>query len=183
MRNLVLVALSLSILLLPITTLAQHEDHHELNSAEHTNGYFRAAVLIGHTFVPTGPEPDRLAVPSWGLDLEYWFSHKWGIGLHNDLEIETFLVEHEGQEEVLTREYPLVLTVDALVKPWKQLVLLVGPGLELERTENFFLVRAGVEYEFELGHGWDISPTFFYDTRQNAYDTWSIALGVGKRLN
>ena len=176
-------ALAIFILGLPATGLAQHEEEEHSMSSEHTNGYFRAAILIGHTFIPMGPAPDRLAVPSWGLDLEYWFNHKWGAGLHNDLEIETFLVEHEGHEEVLTREYPMVITLDVLYKPWKELVILLGPGLELEPNEDFFLIRAGVEYEFELGHGWDLSPTFFYDTRQDAYDTWTIALGVGKRFH
>ena len=172
-----------SILAFPQNTLAQHGGIAHPVSPGHSPGYFRAAVLIGHTFIPMGPSPDRLAVPSWGLDLEYWFNHKWGAGLHNDLEIETFLVEHEGHEEVLTREYPLVITLDALYKPWKQLVLLAGPGWEFEPNEDFFLIRSGVEYEFELGHGWDLSPAFVYDTRQGAYDTWTISLGVGKRLN
>lgn len=180
MRHLILLPTFLLALALPLASLAQHEETARHISPAHTNGYFRMAVLIGHTFIPMGTEPDRLAVPSWGLDLEYWFNHKWGIGLHNDLEIETFLVEQEGHEEILTREYPLVLTLDALYKPWKQLVFLVGPGWEIERNEDFFLVRAGVEYEFELGQGWDLSPAFFYDSRRNAYDTWTIALGVGK---
>ncbi len=182
MRYVTLLFLTSFAFFLPFQSLAQRGEAYHTVSPEHSKGYFRVAALIGHTFIPTGPAPDRLAVPSWGLDLEYWFSHKWGAGLHNDLEIETFLVEHEGHEEVLAREYPLVLTLDVLFKPWKQLVLLAGPGWELERNEDFFLVRAGLEYEFELGHGWDLSPTFFYDTRQHAYDTWSIALGVGKQF-
>ena len=182
MRYLILFTLFFTILAFPKDSLAQHEETTHPSSPEHTSGYVRLAVLIGHTFIPKGPSHDRLAVPSWGVDLEYWINHKWGFGLHNDIEIETFLVDHDGHEEVLTREYPLVLTLDALYKPWKQLVLLVGPGWEFEPTEDFFLVRAGVEYEFEMGHGWDFSPTFFYDSRRNAYDTWTIALGVGKRF-
>ena len=180
MRYLIIFTFLISLLVLPIQSLAQHKVHHPNISTEHTKGYFRVAVLIGHTFVPMGPEPDRLSVPSWGRDLEYWFNHRFGLGLHNDLEIETFLVEHDGHEEVLMREYPLVLTFDVLYKPWKELVFMIGPGLELERNEDFFLIRAGVEYEFEIGSGWDLFPSFFYDSRQNAYDTWSIGLGVGK---
>ncbi len=147
----------------------------------HEFGHWRVAVLIGHTFVPAGESQEHLAIPSWGLDLEYWASPAWGVGLHNDLEIQSFIVE-QGHEEFLEREYPMVFTLDALFKPWRGLVLQLGPGLEVERRENFFLVRFGAEYEFEVGHGWDISPTLFYDTRKEAYDTWSIALGIGKRF-
>jgi hypothetical protein len=57
-----------------------------------------------------------------------------------------------------------------------------GPGYELESTESFFLFRAGLEYEFEITHHWDISPAFIYDSRLGAYDTWTVALGIGKRF-
>lgn len=153
---------------------------HSTEPAE-TFKHFRASLLIGHTYVPTGEEPKHLFVPSWGLDLEYWFNRRWGLGLHNDLELQTFIVEKQEGEQ-LEREYPLVTTLDVLVKPFKDLVLLIGPGYEFEKKENFALLRAGIEYEFEFGKDWDISPTIFYDTRFDAFDTWSFAVGIGKRF-
>jgi hypothetical protein len=72
--------------------------------------------------------------------------------------------------------------MELLVKPWKGMVLQVGPGIEFEKEKNYNLIRYGLEYEFELTKHWDIAPTFFYDSRFNAFDTWSIALGVGKRF-
>lgn len=143
--------------------------------------HFRLALLIGHTSVPSGEKPEHLFVPSWGVDVEYWFNRKWGFGLHNDLELHTFVIE-EPEGELLEREYPLVATLDILFKPIKDLVVLLGPGYEFEKNEHFALLRTGVEYEFEFGKHWDISPTIFYDTRFDAFDTWSIALGVGKRF-
>ena len=156
-----------------------HENHPALH--EETFQHFRASLLIGHTSVPTGEAPERLFVPSWGLDLEYWFSRRLGLGIHNDMELHTFIIE-ENNNELLEREYPLVTTLDVLFKPVKDFVLLVGPGYEFEKNENFPLVRFGVEYEFEIPGGWDISPTIFYDTRIDAFDTWSVALGIGKRF-
>lgn len=151
------------------------EDHHKFP-------HFRIAGLIGHTFIPTTPNGhDRTIIPSWGFDIEYWFNHKWAIGLHNDMEIQSFVIER-GQDEFLEREYPLVLTLDALYNIKDGLVLQLGPGYEIEKNENFFLVRAGLEYEIEMKHHWDISPTIFYDTRFEANDTWTIALGIGKRF-
>ncbi len=140
------------------------------------------AVLLGHTFIPAGSQNNqRLLIPSWGLDLEYWPASKWGIGLHNDLEIETFLIE-KPEEEALERRYPLVITADLLYKPWKGLVLMAGPGVEVDPSQTFFLIRYGLEYEFEFSGHWDIFPSVFYDSRKDAFDTWSIALGVGKRF-
>lgn len=143
--------------------------------------HFRACLLIGHTSLPSGEEPSRVFGASWGLDLEYWPQPRLGLGLHNDLELLTFIVRKQ-EGEFVEREYPLVVTLDVLFKPVGDLVVLVGPGYELEKNENFFVLRAGLEYEFEIGKNWDISPTIFYDTRFNAFDTWSFALGVGRRF-
>jgi hypothetical protein len=73
---------------------------------------FRMVGVIGHTLVNTN-QLDNVWVPSWGLDLEYWFNAKWGIGLHNDVEIETFVVKNAAQDEIV-RVNPLVFTIDAL---------------------------------------------------------------------
>ena len=151
--------------------------HHEAEQIPH----FRVAALIGHTYVPAIAGAEHYFIPSWGLDLEYWFNEKWAIGLHNDIELQAFIVE-EIDDEFLERDYPLVLTLDAVYKPWKGLVFQFGPGYEIERTEDFFLLRAGIEYEIEFGHHWDVSPNVFYDTRFEANDTWSVALGIGKRF-
>lgn len=169
---------------------AQHDDHaHTIDSTHITKTikrhnlfpHFRGAVFISHTFIPAVAENTRVAIPSYGLDLEYWFNHDWGIGLHNDLELESFIIEQD-HEEFLERDYPLVSSLDLLYRPWKGLVFQIGPGIEIDRNETFFLFRLGMEYEIELGHHWDLYPTFFYDTREDAFTTISLGLGVGKRF-
>ncbi len=161
---------------------AQSGEEHS-NNVHHSENFkhLRVAILIGHTSVPTGVSHEHLFIPSWGLDLEYWVNRQWGLGLHNDIELHTFVVE-ENHNEYLVRDYPLVTSLDVLYKPIKDFVLFAGPGYEIEKSENFTLVRFGAEYEFELPGGWDLSPAVFYDTRFNAFDTWSLALGVGKRF-
>lgn len=158
-----------------------HTAEHRPPGHEETFKNFRVALLIGHTSVPSGNGREHLFIPSWGVDLEYWFNRHWGLGFHNDMELHTFVIE-ENHEEYLEREYPLVVTFDLLARPWKELVLLAGPGYEIEKNEDFKLFRFGIEYEFEIPGHWDISPVVFYDTRFDAFDTWSIALGVGKRF-
>jgi hypothetical protein len=159
---------------------AQHE---ALASSEHqhTEGFkphFRAAVLLGHTLITPENAQTRLFVPSWGFDFEYWPTHVLGIGLHSDVELQDFIVANEEEEEVERKE-PFIITLDALYRPWKGLVLMGGPGLEIEREETFFLFRVGLEYEVGISENWDLFPTFFYDQRLDGYSTLSIGLGVG----
>lgn len=160
--------------------IAQEHD----KASDHSFKPFRASVAIYHTYIGTESSGSKkyLIVPSLALDAEYWFNEKWGIGSHNDIELISFEVEEAG-DRTLERENPLLLTLDALWKPYKGFVFLLGPGVEFEKTENLFVVRGGVEYELELKKShWDISPTIFYDTRRHAYDTFSVGIGIGKRF-
>lgn len=148
--------------------------------AENHGRSWRGAVIIGHTLIPARHTAERVFIPSWGLDLEYWFDRQWGLGLHSDIEIASFVIQR-GAEEQVVRAYPLIATLDLLWKPWKGLAFQFGPGVEFEKTENLWVLRTGVEYEIELGHHWDLAPVFFYDTRFEAYDAWTMGLGVGYR--
>jgi hypothetical protein len=174
----------LAVLLFPLSSWSQHNHTSisDLNHSDHPS--WRVALLIGHTLIPEQHANQNFFIPSWGLDLEYWFSPKVGLGIHNDLEVETFVILRDsGEGDELERITPLVFTLDLLIKPYKGLVLQIGPGYEIEKEEGFPLFRTGIEYEVEFGNHWDISPTVFYDSRfDGGYHTWSIALGVGKRF-
>lgn len=167
------------------TAFAQHHapaaEMHSQPAHNQAFQHFRVAAIIGHTLIPARHADDNLFIPSWGLDLEYWWNPTWGIGLHNDLELESFIIERPS-EEILERNYPLVMTLDLLYKPWGGLVLMAGPGYEVADQEDFFLLRLGLEYEIDFGHHWDLAPTLFYDSREDSFQTWSIGLGVGKRF-
>ncbi|MCB0628583.1 MAG: hypothetical protein R2824_25715 [Saprospiraceae bacterium] len=167
-----------------VASMAQHIEAPPYEGTDEKSHLpFRVAGLIGHTLIPTKHAGENLFIPSWGLDLEYWIHPNWGIGLHNDIEIETFVILYNyGEERNPERVAPLVLTLDALIKPFGGLVVQFGPGIEFEKKENFALFRAGLEYEIEIGNHWDISPTIFYDTRFEEYHTWSFALGIGRRF-
>lgn len=160
-----------------IATSQEHENEH--GNFKH----FRISPVISHTFIPTSTsEGDKtVIVPTFGLDLEYWLNEKWGFGFHNDLELETFEIEKE-HELFVEKEFPLVLTFDALYKFKKHFVLVVGTGIEFEKNEDLFIIRAGIEYEVEFGNHWDVSPTVIYDHRSNSSSTWGIGIGIGKRF-
>jgi len=144
--------------------------------------HWRSVLQIGHTLIDAHHWNSHLMIPSIGFDLEYWPTKRVGVGLHTDMEIQSFVIQDiEGDD--IYRQYPLVKTVDVLWKPWKDLVILAGPGIEFERSKSYALFRLGIEYEIEFGRHWDLSPTFFYDNRfGHQYNTFSFALGIGKRF-
>ena len=146
--------------------------------------HFRISPVLSHTYIPTATSEgtQTIIVPSIGLDLEYWFSPKFGLGLHNDLELFNYEIEKPGEELTVEREYPVVVTLDGLAKVYEDLVVVFGTGVEFEKRQNLFIVRAGLEYEIEFAEHWDLSPTFFYDYRHNEFGTWSMGIGVGRRF-
>jgi len=56
-----------------------------------------------------------------------------------------------------------IFGVPIYVHPWRELRLLVAPGLEHEHGEQEFLLRAGVGYEFELSEHWRLAPEVSVD--------------------
>ncbi|MDO6391061.1 hypothetical protein Q4E40_13040 [Pontibacter sp. BT731] len=187
-QNLGKIILVVFVALLATPSFAQNDpvtgrDQTYQAAERHVFKHWRVAAVMYHTYIGTRTSEGKrtLIVPSLGLDLEYWFNEKWGIGSHNDLELVSFEVERE-EEVFIERETPVLFTLDALWKPWKELVVMAGPGIEIEPKENLFVFRVGLEYEIEIGSHWDVAPTIFYDSRTDAYDTFSMGLGIGKRF-
>jgi len=123
-----------SVILLGHLKVAVQENH--LIKEQSTLSPHRVALMIAHTNVPlagTGTQNSGIIVPSWGLDYEYWIDHQWAIGLHNDMEIATYVIEeHEGKE--IERERPIIVSLVGLFKPTHHIILLAGFGRELENT-------------------------------------------------
>ena len=145
------------------------------------HSYWRISPFIGHTFVALEKGGEHTPIASWALDVEYWWKESIGVGLHNDLEIESFIVE-DTDGEFIERHFPVVVSLDFLFKPWKGIVVYGGPGMEFDSNESFGLMRTGIEYEFVLDDHFDVSPTFFYDNRFGAFNTWTFAFGVGWKI-
>jgi len=165
------------LLLYSLSGNAQHTEHPEGHRG------FRIATFIGHTLIPDNKGDKHFFVPSWGFDVEYWLNDHWGLGWHNDIELETFVVE-TANEEIVEREFPIISTLDILFKFDQRFVLLAGAGYEFESESDFFILRLGVEAEFPIANGWDVFPTVFYDTATGGrnYSTVTIGLGIGKHF-
>ena len=142
---------------------------------------------MSHSFISQGKiDGDRewLAVPSLALNYNYKISEKWSIGLHNDIIIESFVVEHEEpDEDILEREHPisnLIVGSYKLSEPWS---LAFGAGAEWEKNETFALLRFGTEYGLELkNESLELLFAFNYDLLIDAYDSFNLGIGIAKRF-
>ena len=168
--------------------LSQHleeETDHQEEAEHHSFKHHKLALIISHTHVPKGihsaDNQSTLIIPSWGFNYEYWFNPKWALGLHNDMEISTYIID-EGESSELERERPLIISLVGIYKPIHHLILLVGGGREFENNENFWIIRMGIEYEFELNNHWDLAPSLVFDLKEDVYDSWTLGITVGKRF-
>lgn len=175
---LIILSVTLGVISQPLQA-QQHENYssHESSEVKH----HRIALGLGHAYVPAHEIRSPLIVPTIGLDYEFWFNSRFALGLHTDLEIQSYLVEHNHQE-VLERYFPLIVSIVGIYKIWEGLTIYGGPGREFEENTHLNVLRLGVEYEFEFANHWDISPGFFYDNKENVYDAWGIALLIGKKF-
>ncbi|MEL6656099.1 MAG: hypothetical protein AAFN81_01290 [Bacteroidota bacterium] len=171
----------IGLILFSTQVLGQHQTVSEHGETE--DRHFHISVAIGHTYLPESSINGKttLTLPSIGFDLEYYLNSKLGIGLHNDIELVAFEIEEE-EGTVINREYPLLLTADFLYKPLHNMVLFVGPGVELEKEENFAVLRMGIEYMAYVNDCISFSPILFYDFRIDAYDSLSIGIGMGYKF-
>ncbi|OIQ19477.1 hypothetical protein [Lacinutrix sp. MedPE-SW] len=170
----------ISLFLILIVFKINAQEHNNIIETHNEGNGFRIAGIIGHTLI-NNEGAKNVFVPSWGLDFEYWFNHNWGIGLHNDIEIETFIIRNSNSEAV-ERVNPLVLTLDVLHQFGNGFVLTIGPGVELEKEESYWLLRFGIEYEKDISESFYLLPTLFLDKRFDGYNTWNFGLGVGLKL-
>lgn len=155
--------------------------------AHHDFKHFRIAALLGHAYIPEAKsESDEfVAIPTFGLDIQYWFNHKWGVSLKNDLEIATYLVEpKDGGTNEIVRDYPVIMALPVLFSPWERthFTFILGPGIEIAPGKNFSVLRMGVGSEFKIGERWDFTPELIYDLKNGHINSLTLAIGVGRRF-
>lgn len=142
---------------------------------------------MANAFIPAADDiagqNNFFIVPAWGLNYDYWLSHKVGLGVHNSLLLQQFKIEKNQEQTVVERSFPMIVTGEVLIKPIKNFIVSIGAGRELEKHESYTVVNTGIEYGVELQHGWELSLTLLYDNKLDAYDSWMFGVGFSKHLS
>lgn len=164
----------------------EHVDEHtEINSEHHEFKSWRIAGGIGISLLPAGNHDSDpvsvLAIPTLGLDFQYWFNPKFGLALKNEFEIVTYVLQDENSSE-LEREYPLISVLVGMYKIHNGPSFYLGGGIEYEKHKNFFIVKAGAEYELEIGNHWDVTPEIYYFNKDFDFGGVGLTITFGKRL-
>ncbi len=162
--------------------LSAQEEHttHDTHHFQH----HRIAVFTGYGLIQGAVDENgdkRLKViPVLGFDYEYFFNHKIGLGLLNDLELSSYSVEKDDHE-YLERNYAFVSALVFMYEPIKGLTLFAGPGYEFEKNHGFPLFKIGVEVAKNFEDGWSIGIATSYDMKE-VNSSFSMGLTVVKGL-
>lgn len=191
MKQLLIVAVAL----LSINAMAQHDHHagHETHSSHETSshGKHKLSLYTGFTHIPsafyeheTHEESTGKWVPTIGVDYYYSLNNKWALGLIGDVELDKYYITTSNHDE-LERNNVVVVSAVGKYKPTHRIGILAGPGVEWEfkkhDTETFFVLKTGIEYEVEIENGWELTPMFTYDFKEE-YSAYSFGITIGKRF-
>ena len=110
------------------------------------------SASINHTIIFSAVKDGinlNIMLPSFGLNYTYFINHQWGIGLHNDIILEEFVVmecstqrnSNEPEEVgVIERGTPMSSAIMVLDKPVPFLGLMAGAGREFSKHEDFTVI-------------------------------------------
>lgn len=149
------------------------------------------SVLLAHAHILNGSVDGKirgLQRPSWMIAYNYNFNEQWALGLHGDIILETFLVEKGGSggegetPELLERDHPISLVGAGTYKPIEHLGIILGGGLEFDKSESFGLVRFGLEPNLMLSERIELILNLSYDIKIDGYDNWNLGFGIAYGL-
>jgi len=173
------------IVVIPFSNAQHTEDANDTQHAEHEGPGHRHKVtlVLANSFLKNDFEDNPnsiLIVPTFGLNYDFFFHQKWGVGFHSDIVAQQYKVEtHDGHEELI-RENPVALCAVGLFKPISALTLIAGYGVEIETHENIQILRFGVEYGFHLPGNWELGFALEFDRKINTYNSWVFGVGFSK---
>jgi hypothetical protein len=177
------------VLLLFVTFQQSNAQDHKAHEEESHHKELYASTLglfVGYTFIPNyteSGETESFVAPTIGLDYIYKFNHKIGLALLNDLELASYEIETEHNEETLKREYAFVSALVFMYEPIEWWSVFAGPGFEYEHHKSFFLGRIGTEFIKRFNDGWAVTLTFMVDIKEiNTTPALGITIlkGLGK---
>ncbi|MDX2430479.1 MAG: hypothetical protein QNK35_06070 [Bacteroides sp.] len=179
----VLICGILLFVLMPFSS-AQHEEREPGDQhAEHDGLTHKVTLVMANSFLKNQVDQETdnvLVVPTYGLNYDFSFHPRWGVGFHSDIVLQQYKVENHDNHEVLVRENPVALCVVGQYKPITPLTIIAGYGIELEKHENIQLFRLGLEYGFHLPKNWELGIALEYDWKFSTYSSWVFGVGFSK---
>jgi hypothetical protein len=144
----------------------------------------RGAIMMANSHVPKAFEGGKkvTVIPTWGFDVDYFFHPRWSVALQGDIKLQNFEIKLEESNVALERSFPVALATVLHYHALRHWSFYIGPGYELEQHENFFLVRAGTEYSFEITENFEIALNLLYENKDEVYDTWTFGIAFNKKL-
>jgi hypothetical protein len=144
----------------------------------------RVSIVISHSHIPAANSVNgdkrMFVAASLGVNYEVWLNRRWGVGLHNDITMQSFNIEKRSGEEIVSRDFPVLATLAMVYKPFNHWIFLAGPGIEFEKNENFRVIKTGVEYSIEIPKKWEIGFGIEYDRKLRGYSSWLAGIGISK---
>jgi hypothetical protein len=169
----------LAIVFLCTLTFASYGQHSG-KDALHGNAH-KLTVVMAHSHIPNALDENRnLIIPAWGLNYDYIFHHRWGVGIHSELLLQQFKIESHSDNKELIRENPVSISGVITFKPHHKWSVLAGGGVELESEENIAVLKTGIEYGIELINDWELGLSFELDHKIDTYNSWLFGVGFSK---
>jgi len=152
------------------------------SEAEEFKPKIRGAIMMANSHVPNATEGGKQVaiIPAWGFDFDYFFHPRWSVALQGDIKLQSF--EIEDNDVALERTNPFALAAVIHYHALRHWSFYVGPGVELEGHKNFFLVKAGTEYGFEVTENFEIALNLIYENKEGVYDAWTFGIAFNKKL-
>jgi len=168
-----------------ITNYSLAQDHQSVDSHGQFGKGHRLTPLAGYAFIDNSFSEETnyiRVVPAFGINYDYFINSIWGLGIHSDILLQQFKIEKHGHDEKIGRENPIALCGMFLYKPHHRWTTFAGYGVEIEKHENFQLIRIGAEYGIELPKHWELGFSLEFDYKPDAYNSLLFGIGFSKIL-
>ena len=165
-----------------------HEDEtdaHHGTDTEHGRSGHKITLVMAYSFIDNSfsdQTGDILIVPTFGFNYDYYLNARWGLGIHTDILLQQYKVEKHGSHEEILRENPVGIAGMLLFKPNHRWTLMAGYGVEVEKHENFQMIRTGVEYGIALPKHWELGFSLEFDYKINTHNSLMFGVAFSKML-
>jgi hypothetical protein len=167
----------------------QQKEHQEEHQQEHSitkhhaqeEHKHRLTLLMAYSFTSNSPashDNSLLIIPTFGINYDHWLNNKWAIGLHNDILLQNFEIEHD--EVILERNIPVAMAAVLLYRPSHQFIFLAGYGREWETHKSLQIAKVGMELGIPMPKNWEAGFTLEYDFKLDGYNTLVWGVGFSK---